>query len=205
MKRPVGIADAVLASLYAPTKQSVLDALSDPAVGTIRVKLGKVAITPQHFAVVKRKVNSGSIRVVYQPHLKSPLTLLPQCRYDPRMRTLALGFCSAKTVAEVGLIIHEATHAVWDLESLNARTRLPAETIASLTHGIFLSVKLAASPRADLPARGELLADPVLANALLLAERVLAGDRIKYADLADLHRSLLAHPEHGLMLLPRVS
>jgi hypothetical protein len=197
----VGIGDTVLASLHAPTQQSVLNALSDPAVGAIRFTAGKVALTPRHFARVKRRVESGAIRVVYQPHLRSPLTLLPQCRYDPAGRTLALGFCYAETVSALALVIHEATHAGWDADPQGAPTALAAETVAFLARGIFLSVKMAAPARANLLLRGGLSADPVLVVALRVADRVLAGKPIQEGDLADLRRSLLGHPEHALRLL----
>ena len=168
-------------------RQAVLDALADPALGRINFRVNGFSISPQHYAKVREKVESGAIAVAFDGKLVNPRTGLPFCMYRVDSNTMTLGFNAAKGPNERALVVHEAVHAACDVANYATMITVESEIMAYVAQAIFLTVKLGSLG---------LQQDRIISDSQLLAEIILGGRALAPNDLISITQAIATHPDY---------
>jgi hypothetical protein len=118
-------------------RNAVLATLRDPAVARMSFKVGWILILPSDYERVAKAIESGAITVQVDPKVSSHMALYD---YDSNSFHIPPGGSSPE------LLIHEATHAIFDLRSLSTSTG-EAEGMAYIAQALFRRIKYGPQPR----------------------------------------------------------
>jgi hypothetical protein len=142
---PTGTPPAVALSPDEVARQQVLAALRDPAVGRMNFGVGRVFIIAYDYERVAKAIESGAITV----HVDSSLAA-HMAQYSPGRGPTALDKPNSFAIPPGGssqsLLIHEATHAIFDIQSRASYTA-ESEGTAYIAQMLFNRLKYGASSR----------------------------------------------------------
>jgi hypothetical protein len=120
-------------------RQQVLKVLRDPAVAHMNFGVGRVFIIAYDYERVAKAIESGAITVHVDSRLASHMA-----EYWSRQGSTALDKANSFAVPPGGssdnLLIHEATHAIFDLQSRDSYTA-ESEGLAYVAQELFIRLK----------------------------------------------------------------
>lgn len=112
-------------------RQSVLTTLRDPAVARMIFGVGWVLILPNDYERVAKAIESGAITVQIDSSLPSHMA-----QYDSNSNRLSV----PPGGSSPSLLIHESTHAIFDIRSLPSSTA-ESEGVAYIAQALFGRLK----------------------------------------------------------------
>ncbi|HEX4810181.1 MAG TPA: hypothetical protein VH325_14675 [Bryobacteraceae bacterium] len=113
----------------------VLNTLRGPAIARMRFGIGRIVISPDQYESVARAIESGYITVVVDPSLKN------KAEYYWNLNEIHLA-----TTSDPALIVHECTHAIFDLRKITTRVE-ETEGVAYVAQALYGLILYGPSPR----------------------------------------------------------
>ena len=170
----------------ADVKTMVMDVLT--ASDTQKIKsfsFGGKGFSPSVFPILKELVQSGAIKVEYDSS-KSGMA-----EYDYGTNTFYLGFTEASSLTRKALVLHEATHAVYDM----VKTKMSVADSESIAY--IVQCQYAQANNSDPTQRltGNTDAkDKVFELAWAIAGKLLAGQKPTLSEYNALREAVSRHP-----------
>jgi hypothetical protein len=162
--------------------------LRDPVIQHIRFNVGSVPVTSRLFERVAERIRRGDIRVTYNPSLGR------DAYYYSGSNELELSFQVASRDTQRGVIVHECTHAGFDLMKASKMRMVSSEAGGYLAQCVFVCFKNRDPTqrlRGDTPAK-----DKKFEVAWRLAEKIKSGQQPTAAELQELRRAVLVDPDY---------
>ena len=178
-------------------KQTVLNTLSDLAIAKIRFTIDSYHVSPGMYSKVAQLVGNGRIRVEYNWSVGTA------AYYYPVENKIELGLTSASTLTKQAKIVHECTHAAFDVHRYARSTIATSEAAGFVAECLFARVK---SPKTDDPDyriySDDEKKDFIYELAWEIAGKILQGQTPKSRDYSALKEAVLTHPDykHGRSL-----
>lgn len=134
----------------ARAKQTVLDVLQDPALRQVNFSLVKAAVSGRSYANVARAITGGQIKVMVEPSIGDNAHYVRELTrpngavwYDLILLAKPdLGSSAGEKFGSSVQIVHECTHAMFDLERRSPMTDMEEESLAYVAGHLFAIVKL---------------------------------------------------------------
>jgi hypothetical protein len=166
-------------------KKTVLDDLRDSDTQNIKsFSFGGVGFDAKTFPVLAGFIDRGRIKVEYDGNKDG------MAEYDYTSNTIFLGFRWTLDDVKDALIIHECTHAVYDVANQKMSTAV-SESIAYIVQCQFLLIKRGDAKRLTSPSKAK---DLVFELAWKLATKIQAGETPSPAEKNDLLEAVSKHP-----------
>jgi len=170
----------------ADVKTTIINVLMASDTQKIRsFSFGGKGFGPAVFPILKTFIDSGTIKAEYDSS-KSGMA-----EYDYGNNTLYLGFTEATSLTQKALIIHEATHAVYDMVS----TKMSVADSESIAY--IVQCQYARANHSDPSQRlmGNTAAkDKVFELAWAIAGKLLAGEKPSLSECNDMRNAVSQHP-----------
>ena len=192
---PLGLYKKLPASELA--KQTILKTLTDSALTKIKFKIDAYAVSPLLYNQVAQSIKNNKIRVEYNWNVGT------SAYYYEKLNKIEVGFTAALTLTKRAQVIHECTHAVFDLNKYAKSTVATSEAAAFVAECLFARIN---SPRPNDPEYrlydDKEAKDRIYRKAWALAGKILKGKSPSKNDYADLKTAVLKHPDykHGKRL-----
>lgn len=164
----------------ARTAASVL--LDVASTGAVNFELAGIAVSPLLLAEVGKLLREGKIKVAIDRSRSISV-------YNPDQDTLTFDSWDLSSPRSKAVVIHEATHAIYDLSPAKVRT-IDAESAGYIAQVIYLRKNdprfaSAAKVSSDGTAEGNLKA-----RAFAVGDSIIAGKGIRETDLKKLHQAI---------------
>ena len=186
---PLGVYNKPTASELA--KQTILNTLMDSAISKIKFKIDSFSVSPKSYAKVARLITTGRIRVEYNWNVGT------SAYYYGTQNKIEVGFTSARTLTKRALVIHECTHAVFDINKYSQSTVATSEAAAFIAQCLFARIN---SPKPNDPVYrlydDKEVKDRVFRIAWAFAGKILKGESLTQDDYANLKNAILNHPDY---------
>ena len=165
-------------------KQTVLGILRDSDAQKIKpFSFGGIGFDPKTFPVLAGFIDRGQVRV--DDSEKDGMA-----EYDYRTNTIILGFTWTVDHVKEALIVHECTHAVYDVAKTKMSTAI-SEAIAYIVQCQYLLVKRGDGKRLTSPARAK---DLVFELAWKMAAKIQQGTKPSLSEQNSLQAAMAQHP-----------
>lgn len=170
----------------ADIKTTVMDVLAGSDTQKIKsFSFGGKGFTPMVFPILKDMIKSGTISVVYDSS-KSGMA-----EYDYGNNTLYLGFTEASSLTRKALILHEATHAVYDM----VKQKMSVADSESIAYIVQCQYARANNPDPSQRLTGNTDAkDKVFELGWAIAGKLLAGEKPTLSEYNDMREAVSRHP-----------
>lgn len=166
-------------------KRTVLGNLRDSDTQIIKsFAFGGIGFDAKTFPLLAGFIDRGQIKVEYDDSQNG------MAQYDYNTNTILLGFTWAMDYVKDALIIHECTHAVYDV----TKTKMPvsiSESIAYIVQCQFLLVKRGDGKRLTSPNKAK---DLVFELAWKIAAKVQNGTSPSLSEQNSLQEAVSKHP-----------
>jgi hypothetical protein len=173
-------------------KKTVLATLADRAVRQIKFEIDSFRVDPGFYALVAQCMKRGRIRVLYNRGVGTA------AYYYPSEDKLELGFTSEATLTRRAIIVHECTHAVFDLRRYVQARRVTSEAAAFIAECLFARFH---SPRPKDPdyrlSSDDEKKDYIYELAWEIAGKILKGQTPTPGHYAGLKTAVLDHPDYA--------
>ncbi len=134
-------------------RKLVMEILADPILNAINFSVPRFSIRPGFYKKVRDAVSKGDITIRVDPTRMKPGT---GGQYKPEfpltktktefdvilLPSATLGVKPAEWLSPAGTIVHECTHAGFDMLKISGMTRLENEILAHIAHYTFIWAKL---------------------------------------------------------------
>ena len=179
------------------SKQTILNTLADPAIAKIKFKIDSFAVSPLSYRKVSKSIKLGRIRVEYNWNVGT------SAYYYEKQNKIEVGFTSAQTLTKRAQVVHECTHAAFDINKYAQSTVATSEAAAFIAECLFARIN--SSHPNDPEYRlydDEEVKDRIYREAWAIAGKILEGKSPTQKDYADLKSAVLEHPDyrHGRKL-----
>lgn len=166
-------------------KKTVLGDLRDSDVQKIKsFSFGGIGFDAKTFPLLAGFIDRGQIKVEYDSAKDG------MAEYDYKTNTIVLGFTWCLDYVKDALIIHECTHAVYDVAK-NKMSNAVSESIAYIVQCQFLLVKRGDGKRLTSPNKAK---DLVFEMAWKLATKIQAGQALEISEKNALQEAVSKHP-----------
>jgi len=166
-------------------ERAVKNTLTDSTVAKIKTfSFSGIGFDIQTFPVLKTFIDSGKIKVEYDS-AKSGMA-----EYDYKTNTIITGIKIAIGYAEMGLIVHECVHAVYDVAKQKMSTAI-SEAIAYIVQSQYVYVANGPGKRLS---HSNATKDLVFQYAWAIAACIQEGKPIDKLDKSNLISAISAHP-----------
>ena len=166
-------------------KRTVVNNLRHSDTQKIRsFAFGGIGFDPKTFPLLAGFIDRGQIKVVYDDAQNG------MAEYDYSTNTILLGFTWAMDYVKDALIIHECTHAVYDVAKTKMSTAI-SESIAYIVQCQFLLVKRGDGKRLSSPNKAK---DLVFENAWSIATKIQNGTAPNLIEQNNLIEAVSKHP-----------
>jgi len=129
----------------------------------------------------------GGLTVEYNSSLNG------RAEYDHDTNTLFLGFIVPDSITKGGLIVHEVTHAMFDLKQ-SVMDIATSESISYIVQCQFIRANYASTGPTDRVNGSTPTKDKVFEVGWRLAGQALAGTAISATDVSDMRAAVAQHP-----------
>jgi hypothetical protein len=143
-----------------------------------------VGFDPKTFPLLADFIDRGKIKVEYQDDLSG------SAAYDYKLNTIFLGFTWAIDEVKKALIIHESTHALYDVVQQKMTTAV-SESIAYIVQCQYAYIKMGANKRLSSPNAAK---DLVFKLAWDIAVGLQNGKAPSQTDIGNLEGAVSQHP-----------
>lgn len=165
-------------------KQTVLGILRDSDTQKIKpFSFGGIGFDPKTFPVLAGFIDRGQVRV--DDSGKDGMA-----EYDYKTNTIILGFTWTIDHVKEALIVHECTHAVYDVAKTKMSTAI-SEAIAYIVQCQYLLVKRGDGKRLTSPSKAK---DLVFELAWKIAAKIQQGGKPTLSEQNALQSAMARHP-----------
>ena len=173
-------------------KQMVLKTLGDSAIAKIKFKIDSFAVSPRSYAQVAGLIKNGRIRVEYNWGVGK------SAYYYEKKNKIEVGFTAATSLTKRAQVVHECTHAAFDLHLYSKSTVAISEAAAFVAECLFARIN---SPKPDDP-EYRLYDDKEEKDRIYRAAWEIAGKIIKRKtptseDYSGLKTAVLRHSDYS--------
>ncbi|MBK7707623.1 MAG: hypothetical protein IPN69_06665 [Acidobacteria bacterium] len=166
-------------------KKTVTGDLRDSDVQKIKsFSFGGIGFDPKTFPLLADFIDRGQIKVEYDSEKGG------MAEYDYKTNTIVLGFTWCLDSVKDALIIHECTHAVYDVAKTKMSTAI-SESIAYIVQCQYLLVKRGDGKRLTSPNKAK---DLVFELAWKIAAKLQNGQSVDLTDKSNLQEAVSKHP-----------
>lgn len=154
---------------------AVSDLMISPLTGKVKFSFPSVSIDSTSYKEVKTAIDGGKITVVHDPKLGSR-----NARYRYTHNKILVGFSSITTPDQSALLVHECTHAVFDIagKGLVVKRSEAAGYIAHCLYYYYANEAVLSSGKAKVN-----FPDPVLSAAWDVAAKARVNSSLTDDDL----------------------
>ncbi len=166
-------------------ERAVKNTLTDSDVAKIKTfSFSGIGFDIKTFPVLKTMIEQGKIKVMYDSAKNG------NAEYDYSTNTIVTGIKIAMGFAEMGLIVHECVHAVYDVAKQKMSTAV-SESIAYIVQSQYVYAANGPGKRLShsVPSR-----DLVFKYAWAIAANIQEGKAIDPLDKSNLISAVSAHP-----------
>lgn len=145
-----------------------------------------IGFSPKVFPVLAQMIDDDKIEVEYEDGLKG------QAAYDYAKNTLFVSFTKPDSLTKKALLIHECTHAVYDVvkQKMNVQT---SESIAYIAQCMYARIHAApGSPRLQNP--NDSVRDEVFKVGWEIAGSILDGKSVSLSEQTAMISAVSKHP-----------
>lgn len=171
-------------------RRVVTTALSDSVAARVYVHHAGRTISGTSLAAVANRVIDGQMGVVVDSTLASG-----EAEYDSGTNVLHLGFRSANSTTQKGLIVHEAVHAALDLKAVAGMTIAESESLAYVVQSYFVR-EHTPDPEAERLSSDDPLKDRVYELAWDMAATLSKGKQPASIEWLALDHAVRRHPKY---------
>lgn len=188
--------NSIAEAAHSAAKATVLKTLNHWAIQDIKFTFDGISIEPAMFQEVAKAIQAGRVKVKFHPFLAG--SALYESGAGDGGNTMYVGFMNATTIAEQGLIVHEAVHAAMDVRKLSQDTKnykhqymmvVTSESCAYIAQALYQG--LAAHGLVTITAKGA-----KWESAMRLADMVYQGQELTWDDCQELRKAIAADPEY---------
>lgn len=178
-------------------KQTVLKTLGESAIAKIKFKIDSFAVGPRSYAKVAGLIRIGRIRVEYNWSVGT------SAYYYEKLNKIEVGFAATSSLTKRAQIVHECTHAVFDVHRYSKSTVATSEAAAFVAECLFARIN---SPKPDDPNYrlydDKEEKDRIYRAAWQIAGKILKGKTPTPDDYSGLKKAVLKHSDykHGRKL-----
>ena len=180
-KSCAGLADKVLARWAAQQAIGVL--LDTTATGSINFAVAGISVTAHGLAEVGRAIRDGKIAVTL--HRDANMS------YDPKTNVMNFDSPNLTTTKDRGGLIHEATHAVFDLAGFRKLLKMESEQASYIAQCIYLRKNDIRFQDGKKVKSDGSVGGIISSAAFPLADKIIAGGTLDAADLKKLRTGII--------------
>lgn len=173
-------------------KQTILKILRNPAIARIKFKIDSFAVSPRSYAQVAGLIKDGRIRVEYNWGVGT------SAYYYEIKNKIEVGFTAATSLTKRAQVVHECTHAAFDVHLYSKSTVATSEAAAFVAECLFARIN---SPKPDDPEYrlydDKEEKDRIYRAAWKIAGKILSGKPPSADDYASLKAAVLKHPDYS--------